>query len=225
MAEILTGATSIYGINIPPHGNHEGLEKCAATNPPSGTFYFSTTNAAGSSVPGLYIWLREAKGPDEDYGWILLFRPGLEPFVGIRSDETLLGEGLATDVLSVRHLLEYTASPTRPYSEGDMVYGDIQFGSNYAKGVFRRVGAGWHPVALDTPVGSMIQFIWTRDDQQNDPPLPPGYRRCDHGLYDKTVYADLYAVIGDRFEEGGDPSDRFRVPDIDNTIIYCGILA
>jgi hypothetical protein len=222
--EKLTDGTQIRGIMIPPHGTHAGLERCALANPPMGTMYIASTDRDGQQTASLYLWLEPSfTGPAEDFGWVQVFDPTLAPFTGVAHDATLTGNGLAINQMSVKSLKVYDSQLT--YAQGDMVYGTIEFGSRIATGVFIRRGASWHPVALDTPVGSMIQFIWTRVDHTQDPPVPPGYLRCEHELCDKTLYADLFAVIGERFNEGGDPSDMFRVPDIDNTIIYSGIMA
>lgn len=41
-----------------------------------------------------------------------------------------------------------------------------------------------------------------------------GWLLCDGSRYAQADYADLFAVIGTTYNQGGDPGDSFRVPDL-----------
>lgn len=57
-----------------------------------------------------------------------------------------------------------------------------------------------------TQVGSMYAFAGHKSNR------PAGYLYCDGSLVSKTTYADLYAVIGDRWGSGN--ASHFRLPDL-----------
>ena len=55
------------------------------------------------------------------------------------------------------------------------------------------------------PVGTISQFAGDT--------APEGYLLCDGSEYDKTIYADLYAIIGDKYGTGT-TANYFKVPDL-----------
>jgi hypothetical protein len=71
-------------------------------------------------------------------------------------------------------------------------------------------------------VGMIIGWLWSPNDTI---PLPPNTLKCDGTRVSKITYADLYAIIGDRYlQSGDDPLDNlFRLPESYNQIIVSGV--
>jgi hypothetical protein len=71
-------------------------------------------------------------------------------------------------------------------------------------------------------VGMIIGWLWSPDDSI---PPPPNTLKCDNTRVSKTTYAKLYAVIGDKYKQAGDPSDNlFRLPEAYNQVIFTGVV-
>jgi hypothetical protein len=88
---------------------------------------------------------------------------------------------------------------------------------------------GWDIYATATARGSevapgmIIGWLWSPVDP-NNPPIPSGYLRCDEARVSQAQYSKLYAVIGDRYRQSGDPVDgMFRLPLAYNQIIFAGV--
>lgn len=64
----------------------------------------------------------------------------------------------------------------------------------------------WQKRGGQVPPGTIIMFA---SDES-----PAGYHDCDGDAVLKATFADLYAVIGDTFNTGGEDPDEFRLPDI-----------
>jgi hypothetical protein len=71
-------------------------------------------------------------------------------------------------------------------------------------------------------IGMIIGWLWSPDDTI---PIPANTLKCDGTRVSKTIYADLYALIGDRYlQSGDDPADNlFRLPEAYNQIIVTGV--
>ena len=72
----------------------------------------------------------------------------------------------------------------------------------------QKIGSGGESGSImPAVVGSIIPYMGTD--------LPEGYLMCDGSDVDKTIYSELYAVIGDIFGIASDDS-KFKLPKIDD---------
>jgi len=68
----------------------------------------------------------------------------------------------------------------------------------------------------ETPVGTIIMYAGAIGAATGYSGLPSGWLLCDGAEYDSTDpdYSSLYAVIGNRYNTGGETSGYFRVPNL-----------
>jgi Microcystin-dependent protein len=87
---------------------------------------------------------------------------------------------------------------------------DIGVGTNgfvlTAKGVGNN--AIWSPAL---PLGSITIYAGAT--------APTGWEFCNGGLKDRTLYADLFSVLGTTFNVGGELSTQFRLPDLRGRVV------
>lgn len=67
------------------------------------------------------------------------------------------------------------------------------------------------------PTGAILPIVVTNPNQ-----IPDTFLYCDGSEYNSAVYRQLYAVIGDTYNTGGETEGYFRVPDlVTNPYIKC----
>ena len=61
------------------------------------------------------------------------------------------------------------------------------------------------------PVGTVLQFAGSN--------VPTGWAICDGSLLNRADYAELFSAIGTSYNQSGDASTKFRIPDLKGRVI------
>jgi hypothetical protein len=68
-------------------------------------------------------------------------------------------------------------------------------------------GADGYPI----PTGAILPFVASTRSQ-----IPASFLYCNGTDYDSRIYPELFAVIGNQYNTGGEPAGFFRVPNLVN---------
>lgn len=82
-----------------------------------------------------------------------------------------------------------------------LAFNSFKVADGYTKA---EVDALWQ-TATALPVGAMLPFVADI--------VPPGFVKVAHQVLSKAAYPDLYAHIGDRYNDGTEPTGFFRMPE------------
>jgi hypothetical protein len=157
-----------------------------------------------------------------------------------------------TGMLSDSSLVQLTAPggdckpwvPGHEYHVNDMVYVDNDYSSLYSRLIedtpetvqttfsVTQLVEHWRLLSDATSggtdwedeIGMISGWIWSDPPDPLDPPLPPGFIRCDNTLIDKTKYARLFNIFGDRYKKSTDTDNtKFRTPYANNQVVFTGV--
>lgn len=84
-------------------------------------------------------------------------------------------------------------------SQGTEIYTHVE--------ITKSVGLSAAPPVVDsTPIGTVSWFAASA--------VPMSYLQCNGSIVSKSVYSDLFAIIGTRYNTGGEGGANFRLPDL-----------
>jgi microcystin-dependent protein len=75
-----------------------------------------------------------------------------------------------------------------------------------------KITAAFLEVPNVSPIGSILMWPSTSSP-------PTNWRICNGAQLSQTTYADLYAIIGNTYDTGGETAGNFRIPDLRNRFV------
>lgn len=123
------------------------------------------------------------------YKWVLWFEQLTEQNEQGISDNTDLIESLTTDDIA---------------NASDVTGGDTTEALNSLEEAVNSNSSAISTIQI--PIGGLMQYAGAPETLEGD------WLPCDHQTHNKTTYPELYNVIKNKYNVGGEAADEFRVP-------------
>jgi microcystin-dependent protein len=131
----------------------------------------------------------------------------------IKLSSTPIGSVLYTDFTQSKYATSIAAGIVRPTNGLNITSGELSVKVDNStikisptSGLYVAGGTGTTNVFDSTPVGTINWFA--------DSVAPTGYLECNGDVFQQSLYPDLYAIIGKKFNIGGEATTSFRLPDL-----------
>lgn len=128
------------------------------------------------------------------------------------------GSGIEKLILSGDRKLKVTSadiSPNYLYNKisagSGIVLTLLNVGGNELLRISSTGGGGGGSGFGGVPVGSVVAYAGTS--------APEGFLLCDGSIYDSTEYGELFNIIGEMYNIGGEEEGKFRVPNLRSRVI------